>query len=157
MFNSAPRRIVYVYRVWQKIFAKLHNNNIEYIRSINQILMDGSSFKSDTPMFLVPDDLMDEILNNKKPAALFIQVLQLENDFIFVTESFQARKGYAGHLAKQPVHDFGKSACNTQQIKCLVRQVGLPHLEIAFRKTIKFPYGFLVIGLHPSGPEVLRL
>ena len=50
-----------------------------------------------------------------------------------------------------------KSPRDYEQIRVLGRQLGIPGLVDAYRNAIKARYGYLVINLQPTTPDLLRL
>ena len=50
-----------------------------------------------------------------------------------------------------------KSPRDTQQIKVLARQTGMKHLEMASIEAIMVRFGYLIINMQPSVPDIPRL
>jgi hypothetical protein len=158
LFDKAFDRVVYAYSVLQSDFEFIQGN-VEFIQGINNILEDDAFFQPGDHTLLILDDLMDEISSNRKAAALFTRGIHHKNVTVIFLYQNLFKQGNAMRditLNTQYIILF-KSLRDVQQIKYLGRQLGLPHLECAYRKAIKEPFGFLLINIHPQVHEKLQL
>ena len=151
-------RGIYAYSVWQKSFKEI-TGNVEFIQGISSILADENFFDPEENNLLVLDDLMDEIASNVKASALFTRGIHHKNvTVIFLYQNlFKQGKAMRDITLNSQYFLLFKSSRDVQQIKYLGRQLGLPHLECAYRKAIKEPHGFLLVNLHPQCDERLQL
>lgn len=157
-FNQPFDRIVYAFGVWQSDFDRI-TAPVEFIRGLESILTNDDFFDSSQNTLLILDDLMDEICNSKQASALFTRGIHHRNVTVLFLYQNIFKQGKAMRditLNSQYILLF-KSQRDVLQIKCLGRQLGLPHLECAYRKAIKEPFGFLLINLHPHALEKLQL
>lgn len=158
MFIKPFDRVIYAYSVLQDGFQEI-SGNIEFIQGVSAMLEDENFFDSKENNLLVLDDLMDEIASNPKAATLFTRGIHHKNvTVIFLYQNlFKQGKAMRDITLNSQYFILFKSPRDVQQIKYLGRQLGLPHLECAYRKAIKEPYGFLLVNLHPQCDERLQL
>ena len=50
-----------------------------------------------------------------------------------------------------------KSPRDTQQVKVLARETGISQLEKAYNEATKVRYGYVIVNLQPTVPEILQL
>jgi hypothetical protein len=157
LFSKAFDRIVYAYSVLQADFEFIEQN-VEFVQGIENVLEDDYFYPGDHTL-LIFDDLMDEICANRKAAALFTRGIHHKNvTVIFLYQNlFKQGKAMRDITLNTQYIILFKSLRDVQQIKYLGRQLGLPHLECAYRKAIKEPFGFLLINIHPLVHEKLQL
>jgi hypothetical protein len=157
-FSTRFNRFVYAYNVQEDNFQYI-DREVEFIQGLDTILEDDHFFHPDDNTLLVLDDLMEEVCANKKAAALFTRGIHHKNVTVIFLYQNLFKQGKAMRditLNSQYILLF-QSLRDVQQILYLGRQLGLPHLECAYRKAIKEPYGFLLINLHPLSNDKLRL
>jgi hypothetical protein len=158
LFIKPFDRVIYAYSVLQDSFKKI-KGNVEFIQGISAILENENFFDPNENNLLVLDDLMDEIADNHRASVLFTRGIHHKNVTVIFLYQNLFKKGTAMRditLNSQYFLLF-KSPRDVQQIKLLGRQLGLPHLECAYKKAIKERYGFLLVNLHPECDERLRL
>jgi hypothetical protein len=157
-FSQKFDRVVYCYSVLQNDF-QLIGGDVEFIQGVDPILNDDSFFNSNENNLLILDDLMDKIANDFKAASLFTRGIHHKNvSVLFLYQNlFKQGKAMRDIALNTQYMILFKSRRDVQQIKYLGRQLGTPHLECAYRKAIKEPYGFLLINLHPHSDERIQL
>jgi hypothetical protein len=158
LFIKPFDRVVYAYGVLQDNFKEI-TGNIEFIHGISAMLEDENFFDSNENNLLVIDDLMDEIADSRRASALFTRGIHHKNvTVIFLYQNlYKQGKAMRDITLNSQYFLLFKSPRDVQQIKLLGRQLGLPHLECAYKKAIKEPYGFLLVNLHPECDERLQL
>ena len=83
-FTPAPKRMVYVYGIWQEAFKNI--KDVEFVRGVDGL--SGMDFNSKQPSNLVIDDLMEELSSNKEISILFTREMhhkKLLSSFWFKT------------------------------------------------------------------------
>ena len=158
MFHPAPTRIVYVYGVFQDEF-KTFDPTVQLVHGIEPLLREENFFDKSQPTLLVLDDVMDEIAQHKNATALFTRDVHHKNvTVLFLSQNlFKQGKNMRDITLNSQYLILFKSVRDVQQIKVLSQQLGMPHLEPAYQKAIKEPYGYLVVNLRPETPEIIRL
>ena len=156
IFNSTPKRIVYVYGAWQPAFEEIPE--IEFISSLDKVLHEDF-FDSSICNFLVLDDMMDEISNNANASKLFTKYIHHKNISVFflVQNLFRQGKAMRDIVLNCQYMFLFRNARDVGQIQLLARQLGLRHLVPAYEAAIKDPYGYLFIDLHSKTPSTLKL
>ena len=158
LFIKPFDRVVYAYGVLQDNFKEI-KGNVEFVQGISAVLEDENFFDPNKDNLLVLDDLMDEIVDNHRASALFTRGIHHKNvTVIFLYQNlFKQGKAMRDITLNSQYFLLFKSPRDVQQIKYLGRQLGLPHLDCAYKKAIKEPYGFLLVNLHPHCDERLQL
>ncbi|XP_055342017.1 uncharacterized protein LOC129590691 isoform X2 [Paramacrobiotus metropolitanus] len=108
---------------------------------------------------LILDDLMEEIASATKASALFTRDVHHKNvSVVFISQNlFKQGKNMRDISLNSQYMVVFKSVRDTQQIKTLAHQLGMPHLPEAYKKAIKEPFGYLLINLRPETPDKARL
>ena len=158
LFEPAPTRVVYAYGVHQESFDKF-DTSVQLVHGIESILSDDDFFDKNIPTLLVIDDLMDEISSNKLAISLFTRNVHHKNvTVIFLSQNlFKQGKNMRDIALNSQYLILFKSVRDIQQVKVLARQTGIKHLEEAYQKAIKQPFGYLLVNLRPESPDILRL
>ena len=154
-FTPTPQRIVYAYGDNLNRLPK----TIELVQGLSKILDDDNYFDPDIGNLLIIDDLMEEISNDARAAALFTRGIHHRNvSVIFLIQNlFKQGKAMRDIALNSQYLILFKNKRDTQQIRYLAKQLGLKHFEKAYRKTTNEPFGYILIDLHPRSPDILRL
>jgi len=154
-FDPPPARVVYAYGIWQPAFDKA--KNIQFVKGVEGLSQ--VDFNPKSPTILVIDDLMEELCNNKELSVLFTREIHHKNITVFflVQNLFKQGKAMRDVTLNCQMLILFKSPRDYEQIRVLGRQLGIPGLVNAYRNAIKARYGYLVINLQPTTPDLLRL
>ena len=154
IFSCKPQRIVYVYGAWQDSFDEF--KNIEFVNNLDKIF-EEDYFDRKTTNFLILDDVMEELSNNKKASRLFTKFSHHLNISIFFLMQNLFHRGLRDISLNCQYLLLFRSARDVGQIQLLGRQLGLRHLVQAYEVAIKEEYGYLFVNLHPKTPAILKL
>ena len=154
-FNPVPVRVVYAYGIWQTAFDNV--DGIEFVKGIEGLA--GVEFNPSRPSILVADDLMEELCNNKELSTLFTREMHHKNITVFflLQNLYKQGKSMRDVALNCQLLVLFKSPRDTEQIKVLARQTGVKQLEKSYNEAIKVRYGYLIVNLQPTVPEILQL
>ena len=124
-FTPPPERIIYAYGVWQENINRLPKT-VELVQGLGEILDDDNYFDSSVNNLLIIDDLMEEISNDARAAALFTRGIHHKNvSVIFLIQNlFKQGKAMRDIALNSQYLILFKNKRDTQQIKYLAKQLG---------------------------------
>ena len=156
MFTSPFSRIVYCYGAWQDAFE--HASNVEFAKGLNAIFEDEDFFNPKDNTLLIIDDLAVAASKNDNTSKLFTQGIHHTNLTIFFIyqNPFKQGKAMTDVTRNSQYMILFRNVRDTQQIKILARQMGMPHLVDAYLKVTQEPYQPLIVDMRPNTPEYLR-
>lgn len=153
-----PRRILYVYSIWQKEYEKM--NGVEFIQGIPENFLD--QFDGNTPTWIILDDVMQDAVNSAETADLFTKGSHHLNLSVFILVQNLYKQG-----------KFARDITNNLHYLCLFKNPGNKAVIMNFArdfapgKTKQFireyeratehPYQFLFVDMKPETPNELRL
>ena len=152
MFDKPVNKIYYFYGVWQKMFEKNPELNMEYIKDIpnTQFLED---LESDNHNLLIIDDLQSSALNNGFIANLFSRESHHRNVSVFLVLQNLFHQGKFSRDISLNIHYFilFKNQRDINQIKVLGNQLGIgTKLLQAYSDATSQPYSYILIDLSPQ-------
>ena len=159
MLDNAPDRIVYCYGEFQEGFTDLQTQvpSLELIHGLGPVLDDDHFFS--VPTLLILDDLAQEIADDKRASKLFTQGIHHKKvSVLFITQNLYKQGPAMRDLQLNASYlVLFKNIRDVNQIALLSRQMGLPHLSLAYRKVTSEKYTPIVIDMKPDTPDYLRI
>lgn len=157
VFSRPFSRIVYCYGVWQDAFDQV--KNVEFIQGLNSLFEDEEFFSAKDSTLLIIDDLAVAACNDDKTSKLFTQGIHHTNlTIIFILQNlYKQGKAMRDVALNAQYMILFRNVRDTQQIRTLSRQMGLPHLVDAYKKVTEEPYQPLIVDMRPNTPGHLRL
>ena len=159
IFEKCPSNIMWA-------FGHLKENQMESIKNKvpETVFSNGlpTERESLSNSILILDDLMNEICKNQEYSNLFTRGSHHDNiTTIAVLHNIYNKEKYNRNIALNThYYVLFKNPRDKQQIRYLENQI-FPgqknHLLNAFNNATARPYGYLVIDLHPTTPENMRL
>lgn len=167
MYTVPPRRIVYAYGVYQKVFGELEADlsNVTLHEGLpgKELIENIGSEDPDDHSLLVLDDLMDEICKSAEMCALFTRdVHHRRISVIMLTQNLYHQSKYSRTISLNTSYLILMKTCrDLQQIHHLSRQMfpSTPkRLLEAYEDATHRPRGYLVVNnLTGSGDDDIRL
>lgn len=167
MYRIPPRKIIYAYGVYQKVFTQLEADvpNLTLHEGLpdRELIESMGSEEPDHHTLIVLDDLLDEICKSAEMCALFtrevhhrrISVIMLSQNVFHQSRYSRTINLNTGYLILM------KTCRDLQQIHLLSRQMfpSTPkRLLEAWEDATRVPHGYLVVNnLTGSGDEDIRL
>ena len=159
MLSDKVKKIYYFYNNWQKKFEQECNNNIEF----RQGLPSEEDFKSNNTSdqsIVIIDDLQISASSNIFIANLFSREPHHRNiSVVLILQNLFHQGKYCRDISLN-THYFilFKNPRDTQQIKLLGRQLGMPKkLLDVYLDATKEPFGYLLINLSPGNIDSYML
>lgn len=167
IYRIPPKRIVYAYGVYQKVFSQLEADvdNLSLHDGLpgRELIESLGSEDSEHHALLVLDDLMDEITKSAEMCALFTrEVHHRRISVIMLSQNIFHQSRYSRTITLNTSYLILMKTCrDLQQIHCLSRQMfpDTPkRLVEAYDDATRQPRGYLVVNnLTSSGDDDIRL
>lgn len=170
MFSSVPKKIIFVYNCWQEKYDTL-------MRALQDVI----TFRTDIPkkdelqalhaedehghILLVIDDKFSQFKKGAMGEHL-VELAAVMNHHLFMSTIFISQSLFCGEIQKQIGLNcqyilIFRNPRSQQQVKILGSQIfgagGAPHFIDAYKKAVLRPHGFILLDLHPSTEEKMRL
>ena len=155
-FQPPFEKIYYFFQFNQPIFSLMIQDipNIEFIKCVDFELIDN--LPSNNPTLLIFDDSCDEIMKSKSFEKLAIAGRHRKMSVIYIKHNLYHKSSIGRDAELQLTHIvLFKSARDVQQIARLGQQLGVNLIEW-YKDATKYPYGHLMIDLHPKTNDLLR-
>ena len=162
---GAPEHILWCYGEYQAMFHEewVHSvPSIEFVEGLPLNLYDRLNDKDGKRKLVVIDDLMSECVNDKKLASLFSKKSHHNNcSVIFIVQNLFVQ-GKEMRNITQNCHYMVlfKNPRDASVIEHLSKQMYPGRTQVlreAYRDATSQPYGYLLIDLKQSTPDMLRL
>ena len=158
LIHPTPIDIIFCYSEYQPAYSQLSKDkNIRFIKGLEFTLDDSS-----TPRMIVIDDLMTSSSQNREVQELFTRGVHHSNtSVIFLTQNIFNQGKYARDMRLNThYYCLFRSPSFLSQVAHIGRQL-MPDkknfiLE-AYKDATKAPYTYLLIILHPSSDDQLRV
>ena len=154
LFDISPKRIVYCYGVWQKIFN--HMKGVEFFEGLPDAF---EQFADDKHNLIIIDDLQDEVCKSKAVENLFTRESHHKNlSVIYITQNIFYQGKHSRTIALNThVTVLFRNPRAASQIKILKSQTGIKRLYEAYEDATKNDYGYLVVDLSPASDREYSL
>ena len=160
MFQAPPRKIIYCYSVWTKLFDDMEKKlDIEFVQGMPQPDKIKGIFDGQHHLICL-DDLQQEVSNSKEAEKLFTQLSHHNNlSVIYLNQNLYYQGKCARTLNLNTAYTvLMRNPRNTQQVALLGRQLGMGSvLKEAYQDATKKPFGYLIVDLSPKSEEKYRL
>ena len=159
MLSEKVKKIYYFYNNWQKIFDQVSNDNIEFRQGLPSEEDFKQNYTSEHSIVVI-DDLQISALSSIFIANLFSRESHHRNiSVVLILQNLFHQGKYCRDISLNS-HYFilFKNPRDTQQIKLLGRQIGMPKkLLHVYLDASKEPFGYLLIDLSPGNNDSYML
>ena len=148
MFEEPPRRVMYCYSIWTKLFDDMEKNfNVEFVQGMPtseklKEIFDGKHH------LVCLDDLQHEVANSKEAEKLFTQLSHHNNlNVIYLNQNLYYQGKCARTLNLNTAYTvLLKNPRNIQQVALLGRQLGMGKLlKEAYATVMQLPYPLVTL------------
>lgn len=162
MINPAPQKIIWCYTEWQKAYTELNTaKRTQYELDFVQGFPDIETLKKNKniPKLLILDDMMHEMKNDENLNQLFTKGSHHWNLSIIHIVQNVFYDGLRTSRINAQYIILMKNPGDRLQIQTLGRQIfpGSKHFNEAFEDATSEPYGYLLIDLNQTTPDIIRL
>lgn len=158
-----PRRIIYIYSIWQPIFADFRRMGVELVKGLSEGLMD--QFDGSVPVWIILDDVMNEAMESDEVSKMFTQGSHhLNLSIIFIVQNLfmRSKRSDRAQSIYKNVH-YGVYFNNPRDKTIMVNfaKQFAPKKSDALLKTFNWitqtPYNPMVIDFKQDTPEEVRI
>ena len=153
LHSTSFKRIIYAYTMFQESLEEL---NVELVEGFpDNVVWSGE------PTLLVLDDMMLELRNDVRLAALFTKMRHKNVSTIFITQNMYFQSQYATTITRNAQYlALFPNPRDNAMIETLGRQtfpLNKKFLSTAFAMATDQPFGYLFLDFKPSTPKDLRV
>lgn len=161
--DPSPKRIIYIYSLWQPVFDEFKKLGVELVRNIPEGIMD--QFDGSMPVWIILDDVMNEAFNNDEVAQLFTKGSHhLNISVIFLVQNLfmQSKQRDRAQSIYKNVH-YGVYFNNPRDKTIMINfaKQFAPKKAGSLLKTFewitKTPYNPMIVDFKQDTPEEVRV
>lgn len=157
MFSPPPKHIIYAYGAFDKrVFSDFQTQGCEIM---DHLPTDEEMDQAEKPLLLIIDDFMEEV-KGKYLQDLFTKKAHHKNMCVMYVTQYLYDKGAKIARYNSQYLLLMKAKNAALQVNTLGRQIFADEFAFfkdAYNKATGVPYGYLLINLHPTADDNLRL
>lgn len=158
LFKVPPKRVIYCYGAWQKIFEDEDMREVEFIDGIPSNLNTLGDGRNHT--LLVLDDLMESVVSDIQTQHMFTKTSHHQNISVFYLNQNMYCQGKCARSINLNCHYLVlfKNLRDVLQVGTLGKQMGMKKLmQLAYKDATAHPYGYLFVDLSPHNNTPYKL